>query len=503
MFKLEPGLSRSVAQDLGLRATRVSIHWHWGQTQIGSGDVMELQNAVSTGVRVTLGVWGWNGAPPQDAASRDAYCSFVRNALEQVPEINDVVIWNEPNLSLFWDPQFDADGSSASPAAYQALLARCWDVLHALRPNVNVIGLALCPWGSDTSDNSVTISHSPVMFIRKLGEAYRASGRTKPIFDTIGHHIYGQSPGERPWREHPYSRRVSQGDLGKLVKVLQDAFGGTRQPVPGMPVEGRSAPIWYLEAGFETTPDAEQRPLYANAEPPGALPDSLGALPWTMLPEAASTAPDQETQLRDAVRLAYCQPYVEVFLNFLLRDQEDLTLWQSGVLWADRTPKSSYAAFRDVVAEVSRGTVDCSLFAPALTQASIPPAAGSTVAAGSTAPKSLLADGLVDSGPAAAAARATPRGLAVTWVRRVRSLYSRRNVRWGVSVRATLSARYVAAVVDNRGRRTLASRGTLAKGRVTPIRFPRKRLAGGKYRVVLRVTAPQALSLRSRSFRVR
>ena len=57
-----------------------------------------------------LSVYALGDAAPQDDASRDAYCSFVRDALVQVPGINDVVIWNEPNLSYFWKPQFGADG---------------------------------------------------------------------------------------------------------------------------------------------------------------------------------------------------------------------------------------------------------------------------------------------------------------------------------------------------------------------------------------------------------
>jgi hypothetical protein len=497
MFRLEPGLAGSVARDLGLRAARVSLHWEAGQTALKPEDASELRNAASTGVRVVVAVYGWRDTAPQDDGSRDAYCTYVRDMLEQVPQINDVVIWNEPNISYFWRPQFAADGRSASPAAYEALLARCWDVLHALRPNVNVIAPATSPWGNDHPDNSVVISHSPVVFIRKLGDAYRASGRAEPIFDTVGHHVYGSSPGERPWRQHPSSRRISQGDLGKLVNVLQEAFGGTRQPVPGMPVNERPAPIWYMEAGFETTQVPEKRPLYVNEEVTAALPDSLGRVPWTVLPDAATQAPDQATQLRDAVRLAYCQPYVEAFFNFLLRDQEDLNYWQSGVLWADRTAKGSYGAFRSAIAEASSGIVDCSLFASAPGQTPAPPGEDPV-------PLTLPPGAVPETTPVAAVNpnASVPRVLAVAWVRRLRRTYGTRNVDWRVAVRATLAGEYLATVVDGRGRRKLAARGKLAAGGVTPIRFPRRRLTRGKYRVVLQVTAPQALTLRSGPFRV-
>ena len=505
LFKLEPGLAGTVAHDLGLRAARVSLHWDSWQTRVKAEDAAELQAAVSTGVRVIVAVYGWHDQAPQDAESRDRYCAYVRDLLEQVPRINDVVIWNEPNISYFWRPQFTAGGESASPAAYGALLARCWDVLHALRPNVNVIAPATSPWGNDDPDNSVVIAHSPVVFIRKLGEAYRASGRTDPIFDTVGHHVYGAEPGERPWRDHPYSRRISQGDLGKLVNLLQEAFGGTRQPVPGMPVNGHTASVWYLESGYETTPPPEKAPLYRNRETTSALPDSVGALPWTVLPNPSTRAPDQATQLRDAVRFAYCQPYVEGIFNFLLRDQEDLVYWQSGLLWADRTPKASYGAFRAAIEEATNGTVDCSLFGAAPG----PPAPDVEEPQPlSMPPQPLTLAPQVGGGgtPLAATPAVLGRGtdgrFTVKWVRQLRRAYGRRNVSWRIAVRATLEARYVARIVDARGRRTLTARGMLVGSRVTAIRFPRRALARGKYRVVLEVRPPRVLTLRSRPFRV-
>ncbi|MGZ8694400.1 MAG: hypothetical protein ACXWYS_03060, partial [Gaiellaceae bacterium] len=362
LFKIEGAVGTSYAGDLRLGAVRVTLRWHDGATTLAPTDAADLERAVQTGRRVVVSVYGaWQEAPA-DESERDAYCSYVRDMLEREPAIRDVVIWNEPNLSIFWRAQFNPDGTPASPAAYEALLARCWDVLHAARPDVNVVGLALCPWGSDSPTGPLTISNSPGVFIREVGAAYRASGRTQPIFDTVAHHIYGDSPGERPWRTHPFSKRVGEGDLNKLVTGLQEAFAGTGQPVPGRPAGARTAQVWYMEAGYETVPDESKRFLYFNEETSAALPDALPDPLWTVPPAATSTAPDQATQLRDAVRFAYCQPYVGAFFNFLLRDQDDLVTWQSGLLWADRTPKDSYGAFRDTIHEVATNAVDCSKY---------------------------------------------------------------------------------------------------------------------------------------------
>ena len=73
-------------------------------------------------------------------------------------------------------------------------------------------------------------------------------------------------------------------------------------------------------------------------------------------------ADDQATQLADALRLAYCQPYVGAFFNFLLADERSLGGWQSGLLWANWQPKPSYRSFAHAVADIRRGWVDCAAF---------------------------------------------------------------------------------------------------------------------------------------------
>jgi hypothetical protein len=44
-------------------------------------------------------------------------------------------------------------------------------------------------------------------------------------------------------------------------------------------------------------------------------------------------------------------------------DEPILAGWQSGVLWADMTPKPSYQPFKDAVRRVAAGRVDCALYA--------------------------------------------------------------------------------------------------------------------------------------------
>ena len=354
-----PAATVAIARDLGIKAFRLSLMWEPGQTQPDAAVRAGLNNAVvaGTGARIVVAVYGERGVPPLTRTGRDEYCGYVRNVLEQYPQINDVVIWNEPNLTYYWRPQFREDGASAAPAAYLDLLAHCWDVLHAFRPSVNLIGPVVSLWGNDNPQAISNISHSPLNFIKKLGEAYRASGRTRPIIDTFGHHPHPPSANERPWKRHDSSVYVSIGDWGKLMDALSEAFEGTPQPTPG---QGPS--IWWLEVGYQTLIDFDKKHLYQPEENwRGAVPDFVGGEPAWPPPSADSPAPDQATQLADSVRLSYCQPYVEAFFNFLLWDESVLTRWQSGVLWFDGTRKDSYDSFKNAIAEANERRVDCSL----------------------------------------------------------------------------------------------------------------------------------------------
>ncbi len=347
-------------RDLGLRAVRVTVAWQPGQTRLALADRPPVDRMIlatwGRGLRVVLAVYGTAAAAPQTNADRNTYCTFVGSLLRRYPGVNDVVIWNEPNSSRFWQPQFAVDGTSLAPASYEALLARCWDVLHAIRPSVNVIA-ASAPRGNDNPSASGSVSHSPVNFYRKMGDAYRASGRTRPIFDTVGHNPYPNTNAERPWTRHPGSNTIGEGDYDKLMSVLAEAFGGTGQPVPG---QGRVS-IWYMEQGFQTTIDPAKASLYHGTENMGQL------LPaWVARSPSGTSdlglAPDQATQLTDALELAYCQPAVGAFFNFELADEPDLAGWQSGLLWADLTPKPSYQPFKAAVKAVAAGRVDCTRF---------------------------------------------------------------------------------------------------------------------------------------------
>ena len=109
------------AAALGAKALRVTLMWQPGQTTPDAGAIASLDTAVSAagGMKLVLAVYADMGSKaPLDSTARSAYCAYVKSALSRYASIRDVVIWNEPNKRLFWNPQTNA------PALYEALLAR-------------------------------------------------------------------------------------------------------------------------------------------------------------------------------------------------------------------------------------------------------------------------------------------------------------------------------------------------------------------------------------------
>jgi hypothetical protein len=274
--------------------------------------------------------------PTTDEEQRQ-YAEYSAALARALPSIRDFVVGNEPNLNGFWMPQFGADGEDVAAPAYTSLLARTYDELKEVSPEIRVAGGALAPRGSD-NPNKPRHTQSPTAFIRDMGLSYRKSGRTKPIMDIFAIHPYLERSRLPPTTEHPIGTSIGIADYDKLVRLLGEAFDGTAQ-------KGSDVPIAYTELGVQAQIPDEHREPYTNLQSPLAL-----------------DAVDEETQAeyyRQAFELASCQDNVVGILIFHLLDEPDLNRWQSGVYYADGTPKSSLEEVRDAAEEARDGKVDC------------------------------------------------------------------------------------------------------------------------------------------------
>lgn len=323
----------------GFRALRVTSLWLPGQTRPSAGELTVLENvtaaAARNGVRVFVTVMHpGSRTTPLSEEARAEFAASAAALAGAVPGLRDLIVGNEPNLNRFWLPQFNLDGTSAAPAAYLALLARTYDAVKAVSPAVRIWGGALSPRGADRPAGSRP-THSPTRFLQELGAAYRASGRSAPVMDGFVLHPYADNSSQPPSTAHPKTTTIGIADYDKLVGLLGQAFDGTAQP-------GSSLPVLYGEFGVETQIPAEKAPLYTGSEPAATKPVSEEV---------------QAQYYEQALALAFCQPTVSGLLLFLTRDERSLAGWQSGVYYADGTPKASLPRVTEALDRAAGGSI--------------------------------------------------------------------------------------------------------------------------------------------------
>ncbi|HZU20464.1 MAG TPA: hypothetical protein VE982_04530 [Gaiellaceae bacterium] len=327
------------AKLVGFDTIRITQTWTRGQTALGPTERLDVTNAVAAaefaGIRVILSLYPFGSSvTPLSDQDRADFVAFCVDAVKQFPYVHDFIIGNEPNLNRFWMPQFGPSGEDVAAPAYEQLLAQAYDAIKAVRPHSTVYGGALAPRGVD-KPNTGRDTHSPTAFIADLGAAYKASGRQVPIMDAFAFHPYPENSQTGPNFPHPNSSSIGLADYAKLVSLLGSAFDGTAQ-------RGSSIPILYDEFGIETVIPPAKASLYTGTEP-------------------ATTKPvDEATQAQmytQAMQMAFCQPTVMGLLLFHVQDETALPAWQSGVFYADGSPKSSLPAVTSAVASVHRGVI--------------------------------------------------------------------------------------------------------------------------------------------------
>jgi len=314
-----------------LQGVITNSFWAPGQREPSPGEVNELRTAAvaaeEADVRPLLIVQHVGSrTTPRTPALRAQFAAYAASLARQIPEYRDFIIGNEPNLNRFWLPQFGPNGENVAARDYLALLAETYDALKAVSDDIRVIGGALAPRGGDNPDAS-RHTHSPTQFIRDLGTYYRQSGRDEPVMDAFAHHPYLERANLPPTFAHPNSTTIALADYDKLVALLDQAFDGTAQ-------RGADLPILYTEFGVQTRIPPAKLHAYTNRDS-----------------QAAADVVDEATQeryYRQAYELACSQETVEGLYIFHIWDEPDLLGWQSGLYYADHTPKSSQDAFLDL-----------------------------------------------------------------------------------------------------------------------------------------------------------
>jgi len=180
--------------------------------------------AEAAGIHVVLVLYSQKGS----LHNSDEFCAWAGTVATTASQwgIHDFTVWNEPNTRLYWTPQKNSRGADVAAPAYEALLAKCYDSIHAADPFARVIGMGLSPRASTNQ------STEPLIFLRDVGTAYRKSGRTTPIMDQLSIHPYPNpsAPTSPPTVGYPNPNRFGIPNLGRVKQTVWDAFHGTGQP---------------------------------------------------------------------------------------------------------------------------------------------------------------------------------------------------------------------------------------------------------------------------------
>jgi hypothetical protein len=340
----DPAVARAkvdLAAAAGFGAIRVTAIWKPGQSAVPDDQLAALQSIAAAGafdgitIYTTVMPYGSRTTPLREAARRQ-FASFAADLTRRVPLMRNLIIGNEPNINRYWLPQFGPNGEDAAAISYEKLLARTYDAIKDVDQSAFVIGGSVSPHGADNPKLS-RHTHSPTAFITDLGNAYRDSDRTRPIMDGFALHPYGENSSVAPDVGHPASTSIGLADYDKLVALLGRAFDGTAQA-------GSKLPIVYDEYGIESViPSAKIR-------------DYVGREPATTKPVPEAT---QGRYYDEALLMAACQPNVRAMFLFHVTDEANLDRWQSGVYYADGTPKSTRQVVKQTIEQIRDAAVDC------------------------------------------------------------------------------------------------------------------------------------------------
>ena len=258
---------------------------------------------------------GWNVAPTNArdlrlfaaAAQRRYSGTFVNADGVVLPRVSLWMAWNEPNNPVFLKPQFRRTGKTwtiQSGRDYAKMCNAIVQGIKSIQPSSKVACGGTAPRGNN-NPNSSRPSVSPLPFARAM-KAGGAAG-----FDAYAHHPYSSAPSETPTTKPAGVRgqpptAVTLGNFDALVTELNRLYR-------------KRVRMWITEYGYQTNP-----------------PDRI----------AGVTMSKQAAYLTQAVSYARRHPQIDLFLWFLLRDEDRVDGWQSGLTTVAGARKPSFNAFR-------------------------------------------------------------------------------------------------------------------------------------------------------------
>ncbi len=252
---------------------------------------------------------------------------------------DEYILWNEPNLPLWLQPQARCVKRSCTPVSphvYRYMVRAAYPAIHAADPRATVLVGALAPTGSNLRSRNANMR--PLQFLRAFGcvDAALRPITTGPCrtFEpaTADGFSYHPHPTKHAPDEHyPHPDDASLAGLKRVERVL-DALQRDGRLV------GTTTPLglWLDEFAYQTNP-----------------PDKLRGV----------TPGRQDRYLQQAAYVAWRHPRVRLLAQYLWRDEalregKGYPGWQSGLLTPEGKPKPALAHFDDPLwADLQRGTI--------------------------------------------------------------------------------------------------------------------------------------------------
>jgi hypothetical protein len=233
--------------------------------------------------------------------------TYVGEDGRTLPSVRLWAAWNEPNNPVFLRPQFVKRGGKwviQSAVDYAHICNAVYNGIHATMFSGEKVACGVTAPRGNNNPRSARPSVSPVAF---LVAAKKAGMRT---FDAYAHNPYYGTPTETPTTKPPRTgsgatpTAVTLANLDVLLEELGRLYGPRH--------------LWVTEYGYQTKP-----------------PDSVFGVSWAL----------QARYLTQAFAIARKNPRIDMMLWFLVKDQPDLSGWQSGLMTVDGRRKPAFAAF--------------------------------------------------------------------------------------------------------------------------------------------------------------
>jgi hypothetical protein len=290
--------------------------------------------ASQNAVKVLFSIYGtppWaNGGRPQNvaptfgidlrnfayAAARRYSGTYPGSDARPLPAVRDWLAWNEPNNPVFLTPQYKRIGGTwvvESAFDYAKICNAIYAGVHGtLLTGERVACGGTAPRGNNNPSSSRP-SVSPLAFLR----AVKSDGLLS--FDAWAHNPYYSAPSDQPATKPVAARgdpptAVTLGNIGDLISLVTKLYGPKR--------------IWITEYGYQTNP-----------------PD----------PVFGVSPAKQALYLTQAFGIARLSPRIDLMLWFLLKDEPNLSGWQSGLITYGGRKKPAFAAFQRLAAATPPG----------------------------------------------------------------------------------------------------------------------------------------------------